>query len=124
MGVYTIEVKELLQLGFHFKLDTYPIFNEDYRSYLNQKIINHFYFREIGAETPDRFNFYLERKMREIMPLYNQLYQSTLIEYDPLITHYLETEQKENRYKIGNRKQKENSNLSYKNDERYRGKVF
>ena len=63
---------------------------EDYRQVLNNKIINHFYLREIGAETPDRFNFYLGRKMQEIMPYYNQMYKSELLEFDPLANNYQE----------------------------------
>lgn len=90
MAQYTIELKTLLKMGFHLKLDGYPLFDEEYRKVLNNKIIQHFYFREIGQETPDRFNFMLERKMCEIMPYYNQLYQSELIKYDPLSTRYYE----------------------------------
>ena len=56
-------------------LDKYPIFDETYRTYLNDKIINHFYFREIGFETAAQFAWYLRRTMNEIMPKYNQLYE-------------------------------------------------
>lgn len=65
-------------------LDTYPIFVENYRSVLNKKIIDHFYFREIGFETAAQFAFYMRRTMNEIMPYYNQLYKSELLELDPL----------------------------------------
>ena len=93
MAKYTIELNELLSLGFHLNLDKYPIFNEDYRKYLNSKIIEHFYFREIGQETPDRFNYFLSRKMNEIMPYYNQLYKSELIQFDPMATEYVESKE-------------------------------
>lgn len=93
MAKYTMELNELLSLGYHLQLDDYPIFSEDYRNYLNKKIINHFFFREIGQETPDRFNFMLRRKMHEIMPYYNKLYESELLKYDPLSTIYLETKE-------------------------------
>lgn len=90
MARYTIELGTLMrELGFQPALSQYPIFNEQYRSQLNQKIIDHFYFREIGSETPDRFNFYLERKMNEIMPYYNQLYESEMLKFNPLYTTYL-----------------------------------
>ena len=84
MSKYTIELGKLIEKGYPLRLRHYPIFNEEYRTVLNQKIVNHFYFREIGAETPDRFNFYLERTLFEIMPYYNQLYASELIRFDPL----------------------------------------
>lgn len=88
MGEYTIDLRHLLERGYPLALNEYPIFAEEYREYLNQKIIDHFYFREIGQETPDRFNFFLKRKMNEIMPYYNELYKSQLIEFDPMATEF------------------------------------
>lgn len=88
MANYTIELRTLLDRGYHLNLDHYPIFSEEYRPVLNRKIINHFYFREIGQETPDRFNFMLARKLDEIMPYYNKLYMSEMISFDPLATEY------------------------------------
>ena len=57
-------------------LDEYPIFEETYRKHLNDKIIEHYYFREIGTETLARFRWYMRTKMNEIMPKYNQLYSA------------------------------------------------
>lgn len=62
----------------------YPIFDENYREVLETKIIKHFYLREIGTETVGVFKFLLNRKMNEIMPLYNQYYESALLEFNPL----------------------------------------
>ena len=59
-------------------LSEYPIFDEDYRTGLNDKIIDHFFFREIGFETAAQFAFYLRRTMNEIMPKYNALYLAQL----------------------------------------------
>lgn len=81
---------EILQTGYQLSLNNYPIFSEDYRETLNQKIIDHYFFREIGQETADRFNFFLGRKMNEIMPYYNQLYKSAMIKFDPLASRYYE----------------------------------
>lgn len=88
MANYTIELHKLIEMGFKPPLDEYPIFDENHRAILNDKIIAHYYFREIGQETPSRFAFNLRRKMNEIMPYYNQLYESELIKYDPLFTTY------------------------------------
>lgn len=88
MGEYTVNLRYLIDRGYPLALDSYPIWNEEYRKYLNQKIIDHYYFREIGQETPDRFNFFLRRKMNEIMPYYNKLYESELIQFDPLATEF------------------------------------
>lgn len=67
-------------------LADYPIFNESHRSVLNNKIIRHYYMREIGVETMELFRWFMRVKMNEIMPYYNQLYESELIEFDPLST--------------------------------------
>lgn len=61
----------------------YPIFDEAYKERLESLICLHFYRREIGFETVGLFKLYLERKMREIMPFYNQLYKSELLEFNP-----------------------------------------
>lgn len=57
-------------------LDDYPIFDEAYRVTLNNKIIRHYYTREIGAETVGRFSMFVREAMHLIMPYYNQLYES------------------------------------------------
>jgi len=70
-------------------LDNYPIFDEAYRPGLNQKIVEHYLNREIGLETPSLFKLNLGRKLREIMPYYNQLYGSEwakLTQLDPFST--------------------------------------
>ena len=68
--------------GFDLGLSDYPIFDEAYRSILNQKIQEHFWFREFSADTPQRAIFYLNRKMREQMPQINRLYEA-LRDEDP-----------------------------------------
>ena len=40
--------------------------------------------REIGAETVGLWQLWLNTKLEEIMPYYNQLYESALIEFNPL----------------------------------------
>ena len=45
------------------------------RKRLEQKIIDHYRFRQIGQETVGRFKHYLKTKMCEIMPYYVQLYE-------------------------------------------------
>lgn len=83
MSKYTTELRYLIESNFDLGLDDYPIFDESYRELLNQKIINHYYFREIGMETAELFKRYLNQTMREIMPYYNQLYKSELLEFNP-----------------------------------------
>ena len=75
MSKYTITIKKLIDNNFHFNLYSYPIFDENYRSILNKKILDHYLMSEIGLETPALFNHYLGSKLNEIMPYYNTLYQ-------------------------------------------------
>lgn len=81
MAKYTLEVRELIENGVDiFSNMQFPIFDESYRQILQDKITNHFYFREIGVETPGRFLFNLKARLNEIMPYYNKLYETTLLE--------------------------------------------
>ena len=67
----------------------FPIFDEAYRYVLEQKIVKHFYTREIAHETVGMFILRLDVKMNEIMPYYNELYKSAKLEFDPLTDmHY------------------------------------
>lgn len=84
MSKYTIQLKNLIDNDYDFGLSDYPIHDENYRPILNKKILDHYKFREIGFETPALFKHYLNTKMNEIMPYYKKLYESTLIEYNPL----------------------------------------
>lgn len=61
----------------------FPIFDESYRTPLETKILRHFYTREIGFETFGLWQLKLETKLNEIMPYYNQLYKSELLEFNP-----------------------------------------
>lgn len=62
----------------------YPIFDEAYRGALETKILRHFYTREIGAETVGLWKLWLSDRMNLIMPYYNKLYESELLEFNPL----------------------------------------
>lgn len=78
MSKYTITIKNLIDNNFDFKLTEYPIFDENYRDTLNQKILYHYYENEIGFETPALFRFYLNQTLNEIMPKYNVLYENQM----------------------------------------------
>ena len=75
----------------------YPIFDENYRPTLQKKILKHYYTREIGEETVELFKLRLNTRLNEILPYYNQLYASELIEFNPLYTINYQT----NGQKIG-----------------------
>lgn len=67
-------------------LGYYPIFDERYRDVLNGKIVDEYFNREIGTETIDNFLLIIRKKMDQIMPFYNNLYESEKIKFDPLST--------------------------------------
>lgn len=69
----------------------YTLFDFDYKSYytgnektaFENKIIEHFRYRQIGAETIGRFKHNFKVKLTEIMPYYYQLYKSVELMGDP-----------------------------------------
>jgi len=106
MSAFTIKLKDAIELtggtveitngirvltGGDIGLAHYPIYDENYRPHLNGLIIDHYWNREIGMETIDMFQLVMRRKMNEIMPYYNQMYQSAQIEYEALSTIDLQT---------------------------------
>lgn len=70
----------------------YTLFDPAYKSVLETKILRHFYMREIGFETAGLWRLKLRTKLIEILPYYNQLYQSELLEFNPLYDVDLQTE--------------------------------
>lgn len=59
-------------------------FEEEYRAKLCRKIIKHYYLREICCETVGLWKLWMNTRLEEIMPYYNELYKSAQIKYDPL----------------------------------------
>lgn len=73
-------IEKALPTVFDF---SFPIFDENYRSVLETKILKHYYTREIGLESVGLWKLKLETKLNEIMPFYNQLYKSELLDFNP-----------------------------------------
>lgn len=82
----TMELRDVLAMTDDFG-HPFELFDYDYPSYyegeektaFEQKIIDHYYFHQIGVETPGRFKHNLRTKLREIMPYYIQMYKSVEI---------------------------------------------
>jgi hypothetical protein len=77
MSTYTTQLRWFVESGGNVFDFDYPIFDSNYRSILEKKIIDHYYFREIGLETIAQFKHFLKVKLNTIMPYYNQLYETT-----------------------------------------------
>lgn len=87
---YTETLGNLIDMGYdtddklHLSEDYYPIYKEEHRAELNEKIVRHYALREIGQETAQQFVFYLGMTMAEIMPYFNERYRTLEMEYNPL----------------------------------------
>lgn len=76
------EAKQAIEMA----MSTYPIYKGETitpllptREQLNEKILNHYKYREIGFETVGRFLDELKITMCEIMPYYNELFKTVEI---------------------------------------------
>ena len=68
MANYTITLKELVETGFKifdFEYDMKPI---EHKPFFEELFTRHFYFREIGSETPARFKFHLQTELMKLLP--------------------------------------------------------
>lgn len=87
----TIELREVVKdCDIFDRCDPFPIWDEAHRGELEKKIIEHYYFRQIGFETVGRFKFMLNVRLREIMPRMNKLYKTTLFKYNPIENYNME----------------------------------
>lgn len=89
----------------------YPIFDETYRKPLNKKILRHFYTREIGEETVGLWKLRLQQTLNEIMPYYNKLYETELMEINPLYNVDLKTTGNSKGNKYENKYESDNVNV-------------
>ena len=82
----SIPMRERIEEGRKKLFDfDYPIFDESYRGVFETHFIRNFFMREIGFETEELFKFQLETWLIINMPYFNKLFESELIEFDPLI---------------------------------------
>ena len=79
-----VDIDEVISKAQNKVFSNYPIFDENYRAYLNGKILKHYYTREICEETVGLWKLRLATRMEEIMPYYNELYKTTLLKFNPL----------------------------------------
>lgn len=112
MSKYTTNFYSLLNMGIYTREDLKEIFTDyelsDYltsdeiqviesrgtwsKEKLADKIIDHYYLRDLGFETPMMFKHYAKIKMNEIMESKLPLIYSAAIKYDPLVNvDYTET---------------------------------
>lgn len=76
-GLLMVAEPKLFDFYYPFVLD------DQYRSALQTNILKHYFTREIGFETVALWKLKLNVKLNEIMPYYNQLYESAQLKFDP-----------------------------------------
>lgn len=87
----TLSIREQIEKGRTKLFDfDYPLFDPDYKKQFETNFIRKFYMREIGFETEGLFKFQLETWLLINMPYYNKLFESELLQYDPLTNHKFE----------------------------------
>lgn len=102
MATYTVELRKLCELYGRdeienwfkdYKIEDYltPVQIEQIEKFdvwskdrLARKIVDHYYMREIGLETPELFKHYAKVYMQEIMERQFPKIYSNFLEYDPL----------------------------------------
>src|SRR6218665_2863410 len=106
MSAFTMPLKEAIVLcggeitfvngvarmtGGDIGLNDYPLDGSVDRDYLNGKIIDHYFNREIGMESLGVWRQAMRRRMNEVMPLMNQYYKTAQLTYDPFSTIDIQT---------------------------------
>lgn len=90
----TVELGKLVEAGVNIWDFDYPSYYKgEEKTAFEQKVIDHYRFRQIGQETPARFMHYFKTRIREIMPYYIQVYESADLLFsqgDPLESYHLE----------------------------------
>ncbi len=87
----TMELRDIMRMkNFELFDFDYPIADVTWKNELEALFIDHYYFYEIGSETIDRFKHLLKARLNLIMPYYNELYMSKLMDIHPLLTQRIE----------------------------------
>ena len=77
------KIDSIVQAAAPKIFSNFPMYDESYRLTLECKILKHYYTREICAETPALWKLWLNNRMNEIMPYYNLMYKSAMLEFNP-----------------------------------------
>ena len=73
----TVELGEIVDAGVDVWSFDYPsYYKDDAKRAFEQKVLDHYRFRQIGQETVGRWLHMFRTRVREIMPYYIQLYKS------------------------------------------------
>jgi len=82
-----VELRHLLKTNFELFDFDYDFDDLQMKEEIEQAVIEHYFFSEIGQETPDRFKHIFEHRFKSIIQYYNELHNTTLLKYNPLINY-------------------------------------
>ena len=106
-------IQKAIPIVFNFE---FPVFDENYRNVICTKILKHYYTREISEETVGLWKLRLDTRLNEIMPYYNQLYKSELIEFNPLYDTDLTTRHNAQKDETTKKNEEETENRTGSNE--------
>lgn len=90
MAMVTVELRKLLELNDFDLFDfEYQFDDLNFKQQIEQSVIDYYYSYEIGTETPNEFKRRFQAKWLSFIDYYNQLYNTTLLTYNPLINYKL-----------------------------------
>lgn len=135
MAKYTMELREIIssfgreevkswfsqyELSDFLTPDEIQVINEQNiwnKDKLAERIIDHFYLREIGTDAIGQFMLLAKNKMNEVMETYAPLIYSAAIKYDPLVNvNFTETYAGQTNSKSNSQSNSESSGLTVNSD--------
>ena len=99
MAKYTATIKTLLDAGIELFDFDYTLSSSRTKQAIEQQFKDHYYLKEIGAETVERFKHYLKVRWLEALETYNALWDKYDIHAICPTTEYNETIANDNTYK-------------------------
>ena len=80
-----IKYEQIIQEALPYIFDfSFPMHDEQHRQELEMKIIKHYFFRRICCNDVDEWQLRLANRLQEIMPYFNEMYQSKDYLRDPM----------------------------------------
>ena len=76
MSKYTLEIWELLELGYNLFDFEYEFYDNAKKEVLQTNFVEHYKFHEMGSETPTRFISRLKTKWLEVIEKYSIMFET------------------------------------------------
>src|SRR5690625_34372 len=117
----TVELRELLRNNFELFDFEYNFDDQNFKKEIEQHVINYFMFYEISQETPARFKHYFKTKWLSMIGYYNDLHNTTLLEYNPLINYKMSEAMEELRNTTNTQDIEDNTQSTFSEDDDHTG---